>query len=539
MKKILPLLLSACLLICMLSGCSVSSLVNRVVNKFSPRVDLPQGLSYSLDNEMVEQFYTAMENAKKAAMETDEQAAEAAFSALDEAYMDIYDQNQIAYLYYCLDLSNSQYSSQYVNSTQILSQAEADYNAVAKELYLMELPLHKALFGDWPEERIQNMLCYNDRVQQINDRTTQIVVAYRELSEDSFAQDMIPLYNELVKLNNELAQIYGYSNYYEFAHDMVYERDYDLNHLEKMRTLVAKYLPELCEKGTEYFETRYEQFDRKQRELFYSFSSGNNYQHSTSKYVKEYISSMPQQAQEDMNCMLDGSSVFTTSDTAYAGAFTLDISGLPFCYFGPSYADNTTVIHEMGHYYASMESDTWPIPMDLAETHSQGNEYLFTQFASTVVEGDIYDVISAYKLVNDIGMTVLYTMVDEFEYQVYTNEDAGNMSLAQYEELMEQVAERYGGIEKLSQTIGDIQSYWKYVVIESPVYYVSYAVSGLAAMDLFLQAEVDSQQARENYCCLIEQAETDQGFLACIRQAGMYSPFEEELYQRLQNRFGK
>lgn len=538
MKKILALLLTFCMLACLLSGCTVQSALYRLKKLVYPDPTTVDNFSYCLDDEMVEWFYTALDNAKTAASGEDEQAAEDAFAELDDAYMALYDQNQIAYVYYCLDLSDATRSNQYMESTQILSQAESDYNAVAKELYLAELPLHDYLFGDWDEVRIQNMLCYNDRVRQINDRTAQLTVDYRELSEENFSEDMIPIYNELVQLNNELAQIYGYDNYYEFAHSMVYDRDYTLSQLADMRALVAEYLPELCESAMDYFGAIYDSFSAKEQKTFHEFISGD-YLSGDSQKVKAYIQSLPETAREDMTEMLEWNCVFTQSGNAYAGAFTLDIGGSPFCYFGPGYTDNMTVIHEVGHYYASAEATTWPIPMDLAETHSQSNEYLFTQLASSWTDSQVYEAIATFTLANDIGATLLYTLVDAFEYAVYTSENAGDMTLEQYNALMEQMMEDYGGKEMLYATVGDVQYYWKNVVVESPVYYISYAVSGLTAMDLFLQAEQDREQAVNSYCYLIEQADAQQGFIECVHQSGMNDPFSEELYQHLQTRFGK
>ena len=104
---------------------------------------------------------------------------------------------------------------------------------------------------------------------------------------------------------------------------------------------------------------------------------------------------------------------------------------------------------------------------------------------------------------------------------------------------MENVAEKYGGIGYISENIMDIQVYWKYVVLESPVYYVSYAVSSVAAIDLYMMAQSDESGARESYRKLVEECPEGAGFLECITSSGLRGPFEESFYRTLSSQYGK
>jgi oligoendopeptidase F len=111
------------------------------------------------------------------------------------------------------------------------------------------------------------------------------------------------------------------------------------------------------------------------------------------------------------------------------------------------------------------------------------------------------------------------------------------MTLEEYNAIMEEIAWEYGGISYINENIMDVQIYWKQVVLESPVYYLSYAVSSVVAMDLFSVAQTDEETAHSIYCKLIEEGDSQQGFLWNIQQAGFAGPFEETVYQKLQNIF--
>ena len=95
---------------------------------------------------------------------------------------------------------------------------------------------------------------------------------------------------------------------------------------------------------------------------------------------------------------------------------------------------------------------------------------------------------------------------------------------------MTEVCSRYGGLDFFNEYVTDISKYWRYVVIESPVYYISYAVSGISAMTLYSQACNDYQGAIEIYRQLTEEIADPHSFLETLQQAGLATPFEEAAY---------
>jgi oligoendopeptidase F len=186
-----------------------------------------------------------------------------------------------------------------------------------------------------------------------------------------------------------------------------------------------------------------------------------------------------------------------------------------------------------------MYVEPWVQPMDLSESQSQGNEWMYIHFLKQKLTPEMYQAVSEYRMSSDIAYIIGFVMVDQFEEAVYCHENAGNLTLEEYDGLMEAVAENYGGIDWVTENVMDVQSYWKLVVLESPVYYISYAVSAIAAVNLFIIAEEDRSQAEQCYCILMEQTADTQGFMESIYLAGLAGPFEETVYEKIYLRYGK
>lgn len=548
MKRFISLLLVAVLLMTVFSGCDLQDIIDNIEIAGSvgtgTKVDGTDNplLNYTLDQQMVDTFYQLLEESETLAIAgEDEDRVDELTEQLDEAYMELIDQYQIAYVHYCLDQSDEEMKTRYLDCVDIVTEAEAAYNEMCKRVYLSETPLRDMLFEDWTEEDIAMLLAYNEEIAQLEKRNTEITVEFRDLDmySSSWSADMIPLYNEMVKNNNRIAQIYGFRNYYEYAYQIIYQRDYEMSEIQKLREYTAKYLPTICLEATVSFTEVYENLEYEDSSSLQSFVY-NDYSQLDRNYVKRYIADMPESSGEMMQDMFDRDrAIFTDYSQSYQGAYTTWIDGEPFCFFGQGYSTSETVIHEMGHYYGSMYVEPWSQPMDLSETQSQGNEWLFLDYLETNMTEDLYQALVEYKLSTDIGYIICFVMIDEFEEKVYSGENAGNLTMEEYDAIMEEIAEAYGGLAFIEENILDIQSYWKQVVLESPVYYVSYAVSGIAAINLYTVAQEDDDVARECFRKLMEEPVEDEGFLVNIQNAGISGPFDEGVYLRLSQRYNK
>ena len=98
---------------------------------------------------------------------------------------------------------------------------------------------------------------------------------------------------------------------------------------------------------------------------------------------------------------------------------------------------------------------------------------------------------------------------------------------------MTEVCEAYGGADWVTNNISDPYSYWRRVAISNPVYYISYAVSAAAAVEIFALAEEDTTKAYTAYTTLVEGVTEEDGFLLALGKAGLYTPFEEDAFKMI------
>ena len=146
---------------------------------------------------------------------------------------------------------------------------------------------------------------------------------------------------------------------------------------------------------------------------------------------------------------------------------------------------------------------------------------------------NLYNAITDYKVFNDLAIVIISLAVDAFEEKVYTHPDPGSLTGADLDKMMEEVCQEFGGISYINENLTDIQTYWRMVVVEQPVYYVSYAVSAIPALDLYTVAQEDYDQAVECYVNLVENSDLEEGFQENLASAGVNNPFEEDTYQQI------
>ena len=495
----------------------------------------PNRLRYTLNEAYVESFYALLEDCETLTLAgTDVLAIEAAWEELEASYYHISSQAQVAYIWYCIDSENETYEEQYLTSSEVSGETYDAYMAVCRRIDESSSPYREEFFSDWTADEIEQMRSYSSEVtelEQINDR---FLVDYRDLDLERQEAEMIALYRAFVENQNAIAALEGYESYYEYASAEVFSRDYGKAERERFRGYVKEYLVPLSKELYESLMEKLDALNMLQYGVVSDFMS-ESYDSLSKDYLDLYLSSFDADTQSVMRQMLDEEhSLFVNSYRAYDGAFTtyLQEDEAAFCYFGPSYQDIMTVAHEMGHFYAFQTHVDSTDLLDLAETHSQGNEWLMMAFLEDEISSALYEAILCYQLYDALATVIVSTIVDEFEEAVYT----GNVDMSRPDDAMDRIAEGYGGKVFLREyLLDDINLYWKYVVVESPVYYLSYAISGMASLSLYTVAAEDYARGQSVYCSLVEEADLSGSFEEILADAGLASPFDAELYQALQS----
>lgn len=500
----------------------------------------PAELVYEMTDADFDKFYDLLKQCKNAALgNQDPDTVMGLSDEVDDHYGYMSNQRSIAsVLYYC-DLTDEAASQRYLDCTEAVSNAYDAYMEMAKALYAAEFTAKERFFEEWSEEDLAYLSSYTSEVVQLQQRNSEITVAYQDLQNDSeMYTKMVPLYIEMVQNNNRLAQIFGYANYYEYAYAKVYERDYRPEEISTMRTLVSTYLPDTLNNALETLRAGMNNLSNAQRAQLNSFM----YDPFDFGYIDElerYFATLPQTARDTMLNMFNGDIILMTNTVdAQKGAFTTSVGEDHYiCFFGPGYSSTSTAIHEVGHYYGCQYTDLHDLPMDLAEIQSQGNEWLFMSYMKDEMAAKLYNVAVNYNMYQNLCTILLSVLVDQFEQQVYTHPDIASLTSDDLDAIMAEVCENYGGIDFIGSVAADIQNYWRMVVVEQPVYYISYGVSAISAVNIFTIAQDDYQKAVEIYCNLNEKLDLEDGFLGNIKNAGLGGPFDDDVYVKLQEMY--
>ena len=553
MRKLLSVLLVLAVLLSVTTGCKNSARLSTTATTPPPaettqttqtttvptlppsqEVVITQGqVEYTLTAEDVTVFETMLADFEILALRSeDPDEIDDALTQLEDAFSHLEDQASAAMVLYYCDLTDENASQRYIVCTELVTQANNDFLEVLRRIYKAEASACDVIFADWSELELQMLMAYTPEIMLLQQRNSEIEVAYQALQQDpELYSKMEPLFLELVQNNNRMAQIYGFDNYYQYAYQMGYDRDYGEGEVAAMRTYAATYLIPAMSGAVARFGQSISALDEADRVALTEFL----YSAFDESTVEDYLKILPQQTGAQMRQMFDGDILLMdTRENALEGAFTTNLSSdRAICFFGPGCSDILTVIHEVGHYYGCQHTLLDDLPLDLAETQSQGNEWLFMEYLREQMDPQLYQALLDYKMYSDMSTIVISLIVDEFEQQVYTHPDPSSLTSSQLEEMMVSVCEKYGGVDYLAENLTDVHSYWRLVAIEQPVYYISYAVSAVAAMNIYTVAQKDFEEAVQIYANLIEELDVDKGFLGNLEEVGISGPFEEEVYKQL------
>lgn len=277
---------------------------------------------------------------------------------------------------------------------------------------------------------------------------------------------------QLVKLRQQIATAAGFDSYAEFAYDYLYQRDYSpeqtLTYLDQVRTQIAPILVGIGSKVPKKQGT----------------ASG-----STFEYVKELAQNAGGSVAEAFELMETGALYdIGYSNTKMNAGFTTYLANyeVPYIFFNGGMA--TGVVHEFGHFCEGYVSQGHPSNVDTAEVYSQGMEYMSMFYADgTQNETAAYSLLQCY---------VLAAAEADFEHRMYQlppEEVTADNIIKLYTQVGTDWKLSYvGGFNKQSLLM-TLHYYF------SPMYMLSYAISGDAALQLYELEVQESGAGRRCY----------------------------------------
>lgn len=457
------------------------------------------------------------------------------YTEMMDKYEYIEAQAFVGYIEYCLDQTNELAMAHYTESEALMSDARARYLEMLKKL-AQESPIKDELFAGFTEKDWAFLLADNTKISELQLANSELTRDFYALEEGAgWSGNVNALYEEFVENNQQMAQVYGYDNYYEFASEEIYGNAYTAEQRADFRAYVAEYILPLYVRVSKESDVAYAALSEEQKNAY-------SVVYSDFDRLYGYMDSFDGDMNAKMNAMFErpNAAIFADGENALQGAFVSYVNyyDQPVAYFGPGYQDVFTVVHEMGHYVAYYYFDDSLLPYDLAETHSQGNEWTFLSYLEECVDAEVYEALYLDRAATGLSRILYSTLVDHFEELVYT----ATMPIAAdgFEPLMASVCKQYEGLEAVLATGLKYSpfEYVQHVVIPSPVYYLNYATSELASMGFFVLAqEKGYASAQEAYALLQEGVDPEADFLTAIEEAGLFSPFAEQTYVDLEKVF--
>ncbi len=481
------------------------------------------------------------------------------YNALAEFFTYVENQYTIANIWATVEPENDEYWDRAIDISEYYTELEADIFALNSPIY--DSMYREYFFRGVDKEELSELVNYSRVIstQEYMDLSIRALELIDEVNKtDMFSESFDALYAEYVSVNNRMAALLGYENYIEYAYENMYDREYSYKDIEAVDGYVKKYISDVFKKSVDKYSELYlgKYLNLKVRFEFEDFISRNMFgDEDATALFRDYIKNLtlnPGTAKtvsfltEFDELSKNGNLLFGEGGTAFVTYIKVDGSHVPVAYFGSSYNSSSTVAHEFGHYMNEVYSGgRYKQSYDLLEMHSQGGELLYLDYLEGKLDGAVYDIYESYIVANLTSSVVNSLTVDAFERAVYTGRYTGTnagsimadgkISANEYGSLYEAILKDFGIYDVLGTYCDTF--YWKYIVFSSPCYYVSYSVSALSALQIYMACEEEGfSVGRDKYLKLFTYMDEDPNMTTAdvLKYAGMYNFEEEELYIRLE-----
>lgn len=357
-----------------------------------------------------------------------------------------------------------------------------------------------------------------DQLSKLETEKTELIVRYEQLiSEDEPAYDEIAeLYVQLVGICQQETELVDYPSYAAYMYDAQYLRDYTPEDAQKIWTiakenfapLLHKYIYRVL-KASDKAEERFA-FDGSDTAVLQALRHGA---HKMSPEIRDACDYLLQYGLYDI----------AYSEKKLNQGYTVWMSAyeVPFIFNCPGgyYYDFSDMFHEFGHFtaafYSEAGSDFDLEDLDLNELQSQGMEVMYFQFYDEIFGEENAAAFRAETLCNLINSVVEGALHDEFQQKVFAEE---HLTAERATQLFLQTCKEYGIVY-----YPGLENAWMNVIhnFETPFYYISYAVSALPALELFVRQQEEPAEAMDQYLRICAMNSTEYYLSDALRMTGL------------------
>lgn len=472
-------------------------------------------------------FYDKCDELSELAKGNDPDAVISLYDELYNEYVSIDENGSILYVAYSENPSDEYLTEQHLAFDEMNQEIYDSFMVSINEI--CSGPCADAFKAHVGEDDFDDYADYEpmtDEQADLYKQETELVDKYYTAIEDAEAagtpdSELVnivgPIYLDLVKVRTDIAKSYGYDNYADYADENIYCRDFTGEEIGIFCDNVKKF-------SAQYYDL-----------LYNSSAYSMPYYLDETPSVRELLTDLQTYADKISTYASDAAKLLTydqlysigDDEERMAGAYTISFekSEVPFIFqtLDGNATDFTTLSHEFGHFTAFSKNMNPNLllysygSLELSESHSNGLQGLYTYYFDEIY-GRYADVMETYTVINLLSNIVDGCLFDEFQRKIYADPD---MTLDEVNKLYMDLCSEYG--DTYSSTYGEDDYWWIHVShsFESPMYYFSYAASGIVALEIWLTTETDMDKAIDIWEQLIDAGSYAYGYKELLEKIGV------------------
>ena len=523
-KRIIALFLVLCLV---LSGCS-----SYLVDIFGYQ-DGPAFSEFTYTRPDVSQLDSTLEKCRQN-IESDADIEDIVLNieTFYVQYDSFYTNLNLADIYYCLDLRDSEWEEEYNYCIGLAGEIDAKletlYEMLAVSQYCQELeedyyfgtgffeaytgePLLDETYIALAQEEGRLQGAYYDVFSKAGD-----LYSYSPEFYDTYGAELAQILVDLIRVRQQIAEHFGYESYGEFSYESIYGREYTANQAKQYMESIGIALTDIYD--SIYYDDIW-QYGEERSNTLQTF----NYVSKTA----EYLGGDVQKAFESM--VVRELYDLTYSPYKYGNSFSVYLTDYhaPYIFVNPWYdqTDKLTFAHEFGHFANDYICHGSYVSIDIGEIQSQGMEY----FSLCCSEDE---KLMQYKMADSLDVYIRQSAYGLFELEIYELEEE-ELTVENLIALYRQICENFAIVQEDWDEMEFVNISHFY---DSPMYVISYVVSNDLAMQLY---EMELNQPETGKTIYVDMLSSEDAYILDLADRyNLKSPFSEERIAVIKAFFG-
>lgn len=360
----------------------------------------------------------------------------------------------------------------------------------------------------------------------------------------SHEEELDRIYDELVKVRDQIAKTLGFKNFVELAYYRMQRTDYNAEMVANFREQVKEYIVPLATKLKERQKERIGVESLKYYDENLDFLSGN----PTPKGKPEWIIENGQKMYDELSMETGEFFTFMRENDLMDLVAKKGKAGGGYCTFIENYkapfifsnfngtsGDIDVLTHEAGHAFQVFSSRNFDIPeyywptYEACEIHSMSMEFFTWPWMELFFKEDT-DKYKFSHLSSGLLFLPYGVSVDEFQHWVYENPSATPQERkSAWREIEKKYMPHkdYDGNEYLENG-----GFWQRQghIYNSPFYYIDYTLAQICAFQFWKRSRENHADAWKDYVSLCKLGGS-MPFTELVKEANLISPFEDGCVQ--------